>query len=389
MAIWPTLEKDPFRLFFPLGALLATAGVIPWAAGIFAHTSYPRDLHRILMIDGFLLSFVAGFLMTAITRFTGTRFATKWEIAGVLIAILIANMGALFPSQAVSFLFSAIAVLQIALFAFRRFRKKTVNPPYTFIFIGVGLFFWLVGNLGLFFVAIELPIPEAPLGIFNDLFSNGAIMSLVLGVGGRLLPGILGWEEIVISQRQRYEKKESYLNVVPRDVWIAMFLFVASFLVHPILPLRWCYLLRGLVALYFAIAYWRIHHFPKTKSYLTWSLWVCAWCLVLGYFLPAVWSEGAVHALHLNFVGGFSLITLLISMRVTFAHGEAGTGIEKTFSWIAICAGLICIAAVTRVTAILWPAIYLDHLAYAAVTWLLGLIAWGWIVFGKGKIVPL
>lgn len=389
MAFWPSVEKDPFRLFFPVGALLAIAGVLPWAAELFTHAFYPRDFHRVLMIDGFLLSFVAGFLMTAITRFTGTHFATKWEIVGVLISILVANLATFFTMQTVSFLFSAIAVLQIALFAFRRFRKKTVNPPYTFIFIGLGLFFWLLSNLGLFFVTVGATIPETLTSIFDDLFSNGAVMSLVLGVGGRLLPGILGWEEIIVAQRQQYETQRSYLNVVPKDVWAAMILFAASFLLSPVLSLRWCLLLRGFVTLYFAVVYWRIHRFPKTRSYLTWSLWVCAWCLVAGYFLPVLWAAGTVHALHLNFVGGFSLITLLISMRVTFAHGEIGTGIEKTFPWIAVCAGLIFLAAITRVTAILWPTIYLDHLGYAAITWLLGLTAWMGIVWGKGKIVRL
>jgi hypothetical protein len=94
-----------------------------------------------------------------------------------------------------------------------------------------------------------------------------------------------------------------------------------------------------------------------------------------------------VHALHLNFVGGFSLLTLLISLRVTFGHGSAGTGAEKTTPLIAICAALIVGAAITRVTAIMWPQIYLDHLGYAAVIWLAGLAAWGWAAFGKGRML--
>jgi uncharacterized protein involved in response to NO len=80
------LEKDPFQLFFPLGALLAVASVLPWTAQLYGQGGYPRELHRVLMINGFLLSFVAGFLMTAITRFTGTHFATKGEVSGVFLA---------------------------------------------------------------------------------------------------------------------------------------------------------------------------------------------------------------------------------------------------------------------------------------------------------------
>jgi uncharacterized protein involved in response to NO len=268
MVIWSTVEKDPFRLFFPLGTCLAFAGVLPWTAQIFTHASYPRDLHRVLMIDGFLLSFVAGFLMTAITRFTGTHFASKGEISAVFLSILGAGMGAFFSSQAASFLLSALAVFFIGVFAMRRFRKKTSNPPYTFIFIGVGLFLWLISNLGLFAIAVGAPAPDYAAEVLRDLFSNGAIMSLILGVGGRLLPGILGWEEIVVAQRSRYETPGPFLGVVPADVWISMAIFLASFLLLPFLGQRWCFLLRGVVTLYFAIAYWRIHRERPIKSFI-------------------------------------------------------------------------------------------------------------------------
>jgi hypothetical protein len=54
---------------------------------------------------------------------------------------------------------------------------------------------------------------------------------------------------------------------------------------------------------------------------------------------------------------------------------------------IAVGAGLVLLAALTRVTAILWPEAYLSHLSYAALVWLAGLAAWGWTVFGKGQLL--
>jgi uncharacterized protein involved in response to NO len=383
---WARIERDPFRLFFPLGALFALLGVAPWTAQVFVHASYPRDLHRLLMINGFLLAFVTGFLMTAITRSTGTRFATKGEITGALVTLLGSGAGAFLPSGELCYLLAALTVAQLGAFALRRFLQKTANPPYTFAFIGVGLALWLASNVGLFLAGAGVPVPEGALAVLNDVYTNGAVMSLVLGVGGRLFPGILGWDEDVAAQRRTYETSASFHLVIPADVWASMALFLASFLLLPFVGARPSLLARGLVALYFGLRFWKIHRLPRTRSYLTWSLWLSCWCNALAYFLPALWAGGGVHALHLGFIGGFSLVTLLISTRVTFAHGAAGTEAEKTTPAIAVFAGLLLLAMATRVTAILWPRLYLDHLGYAAVTWLVGLLVWAWAVLRRGRL---
>jgi uncharacterized protein involved in response to NO len=385
MKIWSALEKDPFRAFFPLGAILALAGVVPWISQYFTHADYPRDLHRSLMINGFLLSFVCGFLMTAIPRFTGTHFATKAEILITLSALTLASIGAFSPRQTWDFFFSAAAVASLALFSFRRFLRKTTNPPHTFVFIGVGLFLWLASNLGQFASSIGISLPDAWTAIFQDLFSNGAIMSLILGVGGRLIPGILGWQEIVVKQRKQYETADPFLSRVPLGILVSVLVFLSSFFFESLIPLQLCFFMRGAVTLHFGIRYWVIYRFPSTRSFLTWSIWLCCWCLTLGYFVPAFWIGASVHALHVLFIGGFSLLTLLISTRVIFAHSPVGTEIEKTSPSILVFTGLILLSMVTRVTAILLPKIYLDHLGYAAAIWVVALITWGWLLVSGVK----
>lgn len=368
------IEKDPFRIFFPLGAVFAFAGVAPWVSQLFSHASYPRDLHRMLMINGFLLSFVAGFLLTAIPRFTGARHATIGEIGVIFAGLILATAGALFNASSMNFACASAVIVTLMLFAIRRFRQRQSNPPYTFVFIGVGLSLWLIALIG----------QIAPIGgqeVFRDLFSNGAIMAIVLGVGGRLIPGILGWSEIVLTQRVQYESPSSFWSVVPFDVWGWLAVFIGSFFLEPFLPLRICFLLRGITTLYFGIKYWVILKPPPTKNFLTWSLWLCCWCLTLGYFLPAIWISAVPHALHLILIGGFSLLTLLISTRVAFAHSGPGVESEKTTRSISVFTCLILMAMLTRVTAILWPSVYFDHLAYAAIFWLLALFVWLWIIF--------
>lgn len=373
---WKQVEKDPFRLFFPLGAALALAGILPWAAQYFTHASYPRDLHRVLMIDGFSLAFVCGFLMTAIPRFTGAHHAQRSEISIIFICIVTSGVGSFFSSQSVSFLAAAIALIALTGFAARRFLRKTANPPYTFLFIGVGLALWFVSHVLLFLNSVGLGVGGSWIAVAEDLFTNGALMSLILGVGGRLIPGILGWQEIVSHQRQRYETPEPFLSMVPMSIWIGLLVFVGSYLLRPFLSSSVCLAARALVTLYFALKYWVIWRFPAVRSFLTWSLWLCCWCIALGYVVPLLWPGLGAHGMHVLFVGGFSLIMLLISTRVSLAHSAMGTGAEKKLRGILIFSGLILFAMVTRVTAILWPRIYLDHLGFAAVIWAVGLSVW-------------
>jgi hypothetical protein len=57
-------------------------GVFPWSLHIFGPQIYPVDFHRGIMMNGFMLSFVCGFLMTAIPRFTSSDFAKIHEVLG-------------------------------------------------------------------------------------------------------------------------------------------------------------------------------------------------------------------------------------------------------------------------------------------------------------------
>ena len=69
----PLWRREPYRIFFPLGCLLAWAGVLHW----FLHSigwlaDYAPVFHAIAQIQGFMMCFAVGFLFTAIPRRTGT-----------------------------------------------------------------------------------------------------------------------------------------------------------------------------------------------------------------------------------------------------------------------------------------------------------------------------
>ncbi len=332
-----------------------------------------------------MLSFVAGFLMTAIPRFTSAEFAKLYEVLGVTGAIVLAGVFEFLGLQPHHHFTAGSALLMLASFGLIRFQKRQSNPPFTFIFVGIGLLLWTVSNFMIAWNLLDVRESEATFSIWKELFSSGALMAVVFGVGGRLIPGILGWEEIVLIQRQKYEGSKSFLSAVPGSMWVATALYLLSFLLNPIAPTFVGLTLRVLVTCFFAFGYWKIQRFPKDRSYLTWGIWLSCWCFVVGSFLNVFWMDRYSHSLHVILVGGFSLLTVLVATRVTLAHGSIGRGPEKTSIFIPVFTILLLFATLTRVTAVLWPTIYLRHLSYASLTWILGFLVW--MIFSISKMI--
>src|ERR1041385_4903412 len=86
-----TMSPDPYRLFFPLGILLGLAGVAIWPLNYFGViTGYWGMSHAFTQADGFLFCFIAGFLLTALPRFTNTD-VPGIGIQAILAVVLLAG----------------------------------------------------------------------------------------------------------------------------------------------------------------------------------------------------------------------------------------------------------------------------------------------------------
>src|ERR1043165_8519631 len=86
-----TKSPDPYRLFFPLGILVGLAGVAIWPLNYFGIlTGYWGMSHAYVQADGFLFCFIAGFLLTALPRFTNTD-VPEIGIQAVLALVVLAG----------------------------------------------------------------------------------------------------------------------------------------------------------------------------------------------------------------------------------------------------------------------------------------------------------
>jgi uncharacterized protein involved in response to NO len=202
----------------------------------------------------------------------------------------------------------------------------------------------------------------------------------VIGVGGRLVPGILGWQKIVAEQRSRYENARVYAEEIPGSLWFALFVFLVSYAIQGQIHTQYLWLMRAGVLLFVAVRYWRLYRFPQERTVFTWGIWISCWSFVLGMFIPVIWPSGGVHGIHMVFIGGFSLLTILVATRVTLAHGTGGMQLESSSRLLPVFIGLFVFSMMTRVTAILWPRVYDSHLGYAALLWIIGIFIWAYLV---------
>lgn len=63
------LCQEPFRCFFPLGTVCAVLGLAMWVVfWAWPTTPYPDPAHALIMMHGFVASFVIGFLPTMLPR---------------------------------------------------------------------------------------------------------------------------------------------------------------------------------------------------------------------------------------------------------------------------------------------------------------------------------
>lgn len=337
-------------------------GTIVWLPLMWGAEIYPVLNHRTLMMNGFSALFIAGFLMTAVPRFSETDYAKGFEISAYVLATFLVFAGLYLENPALIYTSALFQPLVILFFIVSRFSKRKSNPPYSFIFLFLGVLFWSAPYI----LSWKFSFDD-----FKYLHDEGAIAAFILGVGSRLIPGILGHTEIVQLQRKQYERPGPIFKTVPAFFWILFGGFALSFggQTTPFLTLRF------FVVTFIAFYFWKLHHFPAERTALTWSIWAAGWSIVISYLLRIIWPTGDIHAMHIFFFSGTLLLTLLISIRVLQSHGPNDKTIEnrKSIYWIT---GLILFAAATRVSAILMPKQYLSHLGYSALVLIVVIAIW-------------
>lgn len=368
----PLWRRDPYRVFFPLGAVLAAAGVVPWlllALGV-SSVGYPARFHAVVLVECALLSFALGFLFTFIPRRTGTAAPGAGLLAACLLLPVLTATAAALGAWTLSQLAFAALLLTLLTFAARRLLRAAALPPESLVWVPLAAAMGLGGAL-----LTLVPAPEAPwryvLGA--NLVLQGLFGGLVLGVGSVLLPQLLHGEP-ALPARGPARQTRLALHAA------AALGFVASFVVEARGLSAAGHSLRALLAVAVLLVPGRLWRVPTVRGLNRRLLWASAWMLPLGYSLVALrWVERTA-GLHLVFVGSFALMTLAISTHVALSHAGTPGPLLGAPRALVVLGTLVGVAAAARVRLAFDPGHFTLWLGVAAGALLLALLAWAALV---------
>jgi uncharacterized protein involved in response to NO len=357
-----------FRLLFPLGAVLAGAGVLPWilfALGwtelyrpIFPSLVFRSMFHPLAEVEGFLTCFAAGFLFAFVPRRTGTSPPARWQVA-VAIAAPVAIVGCtMFGKWVVAQAFWLALLAVLFEFALRRALAARSRLVPGFVWIGFAL---LMGACG-----AVLAGAGALLGrdvawlheVGRGLLLQGLFTGLALGTAPVLLPALAGGEE------------------VPRQSWPAVALhtagaaaFCASFVLGELISQQLGFGIRAVVAALVVTEPLRATSAPVDPGLRRGMARLALLLLPIGNAWVAV-SPGFRRAgLHVVYLGCFAALVLAASTQVTPAR-------TRPRRLLGLAAGLLAVALAARVLLELDPPNFKLWLGTASAAFSIAMIPW-------------
>jgi uncharacterized protein involved in response to NO len=378
---------DPYRIFFPLGIILGIFGVSIWPLYYYGLTpGYSGRAHAFVQTDGFLYAFIAGFLLTAIPRFTGTEAPSRrlqYVLAGIVICCAAAFEFQFFVAGQTLFAVEHFFLLVLLL---RRFLGRRQDPPETFPLVGIGLLSGTLAALINAGVAWNVIGPAwDPLG--KRLLTEGMVLLLVLGIGGFLGPRLLGFAQLPQFTNIRLANTEpaGKKALLYKVAGLSILLSLISEYGFGITAMAFVRAALVSIVILSTVQPWRL---PSLRTTLAWCVWCAHWFVILAVWVVAFIPRYRIDFLHILFIGGFTLLILAIGTRVTLSHGGHGLSKERR-SWplrIGIGTGLIAMLA--RLGAPFAGLTYFAHLAWAAILWIIGMLFWGVFVFRLIRIPP-
>lgn len=365
-----SVAVDPYRFFFPLGVLFGLVGAALWPLHALGWIPYPAPLHWTLMIQGFEHCFILGFLLTAMPSFLHAERTRPAEVAlaaAAMVGFLAFSLAAR-PAWAQAMYVSTI--LLVAVMGARRLRRAE-PPPEEFLLVAVGLALGLAGGLVSLGVAAGLfPEPSPRFGL--HMISLGMVLSLVLGVGGLLVPTFSSMKEpLVIPGLARPHER------TPRRALYSMIavLLIAALLLEAVGRPRAGASIRALAGAVVLLWVWKIFQLPGVRDLLSYCLWTAGWMICVGLGASALFPTRALVAHHFIFIGGFGLLTLGIGTRVVIRHGRHPIAAEGR-ALTAGVVGSLGLALLARVCAELAPRAYLALLGASGLFWILAWVGW-------------
>lgn len=370
-----TLFSYGFRFFFLAAGLYAAAAVAAWLAWLGLHlvggvvltptfAGAAHQWHGHEMIFGYAVAALAGFLLTAVPSWTGTRPLAGRPLV-LLAAVWLAGRLAMWFSAFLPPLAVAVAdLLFLPLLGVLLARALFVRPaPRNLIFLGL---------IAVLFVA-NLACHLEWTGSLGDGVRWGltlaivTLASMVAIIGGRIVPAFTRNALMRMGVEDGLPRSFAPLELVTLAAALAL---VVCYALPVPAPLTGAVAALAAVASLVRLAFWRADR--TLGQPIVWSLHLAYLWLPVGYgaiaadmlfgLLP---SAFALHALGIGAVGG---MTLAVMTRAALGHSGRPLVVARP---IAVAYVLVALAAVVRVGAtVLATGLYLEAVLLSGALWL-------------------
>jgi uncharacterized protein involved in response to NO len=368
---------------FPIGLGHALQGAALWVLFVLGWLeAYPLRAHAHVMIGGFLLSFALGFLLTAAPRFTQTAPVTRRELMPVVALMASTLVTAHLTQEGVFFATLTAALLLTVATLRRRFQGRRVDLPPGFLFVGVAMLGGVVATALLAVGATTSvgALPEPVATGARSFFLRGMPLLLVIGIGSKLFPALTGAGDAAVEPTAPSSAEEQRSQARFRKARVPLLLGLAASLgADAAGEVRLSVTILAVVMAALAPLAFRLHRLPRGPSWIGRGVWAGAWLFCLSPLPVWLYPALATHLWHWLFIGGFGLLTAMVSLRVAAAHGGGVLATEVRRRILPLITGLILLAAATRVSAIFIPKVLLSHYAYAGAAWMLAYVLWAFV----------
>ena len=367
----PDWRREPFRLFFPLAVLLGWIGVGHWLLYTLGVTSsFSGFLHGQVMMQAFMMAFAVGFLLTAVPRRTQAAPPSTLEIGAAIVALVTVAAAALRERWALAQLAYVALVLVLLQFAVRRFRSGggARRPPASFVLVPIAVAHGLVGA-----VLIALAsVPGAPawrIGLGRLLVEQGVFLCLAVGIGSLVLPLMSG------------SPPPADLGSSPHERWKAVgyaalgIALGATFVLEQIGWIHLAPILRAVLVAGGLVAGGGALRRPGKPGLHRRLVWIAVWLMPIGLLGAGLFPDLRIAALHVLFIGGFSLMGFGVATHVSLSHMNLEALALGSPAAVRVLGATVLLAMVARVAADLSHT-YFDHLGWAAALWLVGSGVW-------------
>jgi uncharacterized protein involved in response to NO len=370
-------ESRAYRSLFSLGWIFGLLGALVWLQP----DSWPVQVHSEIFVGGFLLSCCAGFLLTAIPTMTQAPSPSSLSIAAIGSFLLLGVIASLNKRSDVSYLFYILATLTLIVTLGYCFQRRRFDPPPLFAFVALGLLSGLAGQFLTLLSVLQI-INSSWLSLGKSLFFEMMILSLVVGIGARIIPVLLGWKAKVMNPEDRMVRSPVFV-FLKRLHWhlvLSAFALLATFLVEFLYSPAWGHATRAILVGSLAFGPWKLFMLPKLLNYHRFFLWLSCWFLIAGLIGRAVSAHYQLHWQHVFFIGCFGLMTVMVAFHVFLEH--EGWDRNRKSSPILLGAGLLFVLAiVARLFILIQPAHYILSLRLSAAALAVGLVLWAAALF--------